>query len=217
MAIYKRGKTYWFNFWWRGQHIHRSTKQGNPRIARQMEAACRTALAKGEVGIIENKPAPTFSVAIKNFLKWSEQQHKTHPRTHHRYVISSRALLRHFRDGDMLSGKAEWREPPHVRRFELTGVGHTMDGRPGTPDCRDVRDTPLGLQCLDFIRSCQARRRPLSSGRLGLAVVRCLNALAASARDSGAWVSLRTEARAPNDRRRTDAPGLQTSDLGTRT
>lgn len=98
MAIYKRGKTYWFNFWWRGRHIHRSTKQGNPRVARQVEAACRTALAKGEVGIVETKPAPAFSVAIRDFLKWSEQQHKAHPRTHLRYVISSRALLRYFRD-----------------------------------------------------------------------------------------------------------------------
>jgi integrase len=98
MAIYKRGKTYWFNFWWRGRHIHRSTKQGNPRVARQMEAACRTALAKGEVGILESKPAPAFSVAIREFLNWSEQQHKSHPRTHRRYLVSARTLLRHFKD-----------------------------------------------------------------------------------------------------------------------
>src|SRR3984893_12813205 len=57
MAIYKRGRIYWFNLWWRGQHIHRSTRQGNPRVARQIEAAYRTDVAKDEVGIVERKPA----------------------------------------------------------------------------------------------------------------------------------------------------------------
>ena len=96
--IYKRGKVYWFNFWWNGQHVQRSTRQGNPRVARQAESAFRTALAKGEVGIIDRKPAPPFSVAIREFLKWSEQQHKAHPGTYRRYSISSRALLRFFKD-----------------------------------------------------------------------------------------------------------------------
>jgi hypothetical protein len=60
MAIFKRGRTYWFHFWWDGEHVQRSTRQGNPRVARQMEAAHKTALAKGEVGLIERKPAPTL-------------------------------------------------------------------------------------------------------------------------------------------------------------
>lgn len=68
MAI-KRGGVYWFNFWWNGQHVQCSTKQGNPRVARQMEAAFRTALAKGEVGITDKKTAPLFPVALHDFLK----------------------------------------------------------------------------------------------------------------------------------------------------
>jgi len=51
MAIFKRGKKYWFHFVFKGEHIQRSTKQGNPRIARQIEAAYKTKLAKGEVGL----------------------------------------------------------------------------------------------------------------------------------------------------------------------
>jgi integrase len=98
MAIFKRGGVYWFNFWWDGQHIQRSTKQGNPRVARQIESAFRTALAKGEVGITKRKTAPSFSAAMQEFLSWSEQQHKAHPRTHRRYMISSRALLLFFKD-----------------------------------------------------------------------------------------------------------------------
>src|SRR5215467_3262082 len=38
MAIFKRGRIYWYHFLFNGQHVQQSTKQGNPRVARQMEA-----------------------------------------------------------------------------------------------------------------------------------------------------------------------------------
>lgn len=46
MSIYKRGKTYWYKFMFQGQLVRESTKQGNDKVARQMEAAHRTRLAK---------------------------------------------------------------------------------------------------------------------------------------------------------------------------
>jgi integrase len=61
MAIYKRGKVYWYKFRWYGKQVRESTKQGNDKVARQMEAAHRTSLAKGEVGIRERKPVPTLA------------------------------------------------------------------------------------------------------------------------------------------------------------
>src|SRR5258708_24418152 len=96
MSIFKRGNVYWYHFRHDGQHVQRSTKQGNPRVARQIEAAFRTALAKGEVGITERKKAPGFKAAMPAFLAWSEQQHKQHPATYQRYHVTSAALLRHF-------------------------------------------------------------------------------------------------------------------------
>lgn len=96
MSIFKRGRTYWFHFWFNGEHVQQSTKQGNPRIARQIEAAERTRLAKGEVGIRDRKPVLSFNAAMKAFLAWSEQEHAAHPRTYLRYKTSSAALLRHF-------------------------------------------------------------------------------------------------------------------------
>ncbi len=59
--IYKRGKFYWYKFMWNGQLVRESTKQGNDKVARQMEAAHRTSLAKGEVGIREPKAMPTLA------------------------------------------------------------------------------------------------------------------------------------------------------------
>ena len=49
MSIFKRGWIYWYKFMWNGDLIRESTKQGNDRIARQMEAAHKTSVAKGEV------------------------------------------------------------------------------------------------------------------------------------------------------------------------
>ena len=66
MSIFKRGNVYWYRFLFNGEHIQKSTKQGNPRVARQMEAAHRTALAKGERGIVERKPVPTFAEYLAN-------------------------------------------------------------------------------------------------------------------------------------------------------
>jgi integrase len=68
MSIFKRGNVYWYHFLWKGEHVQESTKQGNPRVARQMEAAHRTRLAKGEVGIVERKPAPTLRKFADRFM-----------------------------------------------------------------------------------------------------------------------------------------------------
>jgi integrase len=62
--IYKRGKFYWYKFMWNGTLVRESTKQGNDKVARSMESAHRTSLAKGEVGIREKKPVPT----LKKFI-----------------------------------------------------------------------------------------------------------------------------------------------------
>jgi integrase len=60
-VIYKRNRIKWYKFTWHGEVIRESTKQRSDKVARQMEAAHRTALAKGEVGIRERKPFPTFA------------------------------------------------------------------------------------------------------------------------------------------------------------
>ena len=58
--IYKRGNVYWYKLMWQGRLVRESTKQGNDKVARQMESAHRTSLAKGEVGIREPKAIPTL-------------------------------------------------------------------------------------------------------------------------------------------------------------
>jgi integrase len=90
MAIYKRGKVYWYKFTWLGKAIRESTKQGNDKVARQMEAAHRTSLAKGEVGIREKKAVPTLGDFCKQRIEpWAQ-----HRSSWIWYRSGTRALLR---------------------------------------------------------------------------------------------------------------------------
>jgi integrase len=69
VSVYKRGNVWWYRFTWKGEVIRESTKQTNKRVAEQMEAAHKTSLAKGEVGIRERTPAITIrQFAIRDFL-----------------------------------------------------------------------------------------------------------------------------------------------------
>jgi len=80
MAIYKRGKRgiYWYRFMWQSQLIRKSTNQGNDKVARQMESAHRTSLAKGEVGLRDKKPSPTLRQFIENrFEPWARATFET--------------------------------------------------------------------------------------------------------------------------------------------
>src|SRR5947209_5724071 len=73
MSIFKRGRIYWYKFTFNGVAIRESTRQPNQHIARQMEAAHRSSLAKGEVGIREKKPILTLAeFCRKRFAPWAE-------------------------------------------------------------------------------------------------------------------------------------------------
>lgn len=95
MSIYKRGAVYWYKFMWRGTLVRESTKQGNDKIARRMEAAHRTRLAEGMVGIRENKPTPTLKDFLKHdFLPFAETKHAAKPMTLRYYRQGTDMLLR---------------------------------------------------------------------------------------------------------------------------
>jgi hypothetical protein len=60
MAVYKRGGMWWYEFVFGGQRVRESSHHSNKRVAEQIEAAHKTRLAKGEVGIEERIPVPTL-------------------------------------------------------------------------------------------------------------------------------------------------------------
>ena len=93
MSIYKRGKMYWYKFQWNGELVRESTKQGNDKVARKMEAAHRTRLAEGLVGIREREPAPTLAEFLKNdFLPFVEIHFADKPNTRDYYQYAAGSL-----------------------------------------------------------------------------------------------------------------------------
>jgi integrase len=83
MSVYKRedSEYYWFKFTFKGKLYQRPSKVKNKRTAETIEAAFRTQLAKGEVSIEDQKPAPTldeFSVLFKDFV---QTRHANKPET----------------------------------------------------------------------------------------------------------------------------------------
>jgi integrase len=51
MAIYQRGKTYWYSFTFNGRRVQKSAKVQNAKEAANIEKAAWTQLARGEVGL----------------------------------------------------------------------------------------------------------------------------------------------------------------------
>src|SRR5580658_3068498 len=82
MAVYKRGKVWWYKFTWNGEAIRESSKQTNKRVAEQIEAAHKTSLAKGEVGIRDKKPVPTLEQFMeRDFLPFVRTTKASKPNT----------------------------------------------------------------------------------------------------------------------------------------
>ncbi len=84
MAVYKQkgSNNWWYKFAWRGEVIRESTRQTNKRVAEQMQAARKTGLAKGEVGIRDRKPVPTLKeFAERDFLPFVRSTSVAKPRT----------------------------------------------------------------------------------------------------------------------------------------
>lgn len=81
MAVYKRGGVWWYRFRWHNEEVRESSKQSNKRVAEQMEAAHKTSLAKGEVGIRETANIPTLKEFGKEFMRAIETHCAEKPRT----------------------------------------------------------------------------------------------------------------------------------------
>src|SRR4051794_28705549 len=96
VSIYKQkdSRNWWYKFTWDGALIRESTNQTNKRVAEQIEAARRTQLAKGEVGIKDRRAAPTLSEFIKqSFLPFVETTMLGEPNTVKFYKVCAENLL----------------------------------------------------------------------------------------------------------------------------
>lgn len=116
--IFKRESTYYYEFELRGRRYRESTRQGNPRIARQMEAARRTQILKGELGVNEKPPAPAFQDFTTRFTDWVSTEKKQKPKTVTFYKDCVKQLLKYDKlrcalldriDEAMIADYIKWR------------------------------------------------------------------------------------------------------------
>src|SRR5579872_6005694 len=92
MAVFKRGRIYWFEFVKDGVRYQKSTKQRNYKAASDIEAAFQTALAKSDVGITERKKVPTLKAFEDTFTAWIDEN-KKNLRTREFYKTTYQKLL----------------------------------------------------------------------------------------------------------------------------
>jgi integrase len=69
MSLYKRGGRWWYKFSHLGHTYRKSTGTGNERDAQQIENVAKSAVYRGEVGIVEKKSVPTVREFQKRFLQ----------------------------------------------------------------------------------------------------------------------------------------------------
>jgi integrase len=93
MAVYKRGGVWWYKFKFDGESVRETTKQTNKRVAEQIEAARKTALAKGEVGLEERKHIPTLKAFGPQFTSAIETRCASKPATIGFYKDKLKRLL----------------------------------------------------------------------------------------------------------------------------
>lgn len=94
MALYKRGSTYWMDFWFEGRRVQESTKTGNYQLAKNIEAKRRVELVERRAGIKRQAPAPRFDEYVGRFLEWSKANHR--PKTYALHKLNTETLQRFF-------------------------------------------------------------------------------------------------------------------------
>lgn len=127
----KRGScgVYWYKFQFGGKLIRESTKQGNDKVARNMQSAHRTALANGLVGIREKNQVPTLSDFLKNdFSPYVDARHKAKP-----------ATADYYHDGEKMLNKCDFAS------LKVDAIIITISTRkhspPSSPNCHPLEST----------------------------------------------------------------------------
>lgn len=95
MALYRRGKIYWYSFKFQGRHIQESSGFTNKTAALRAEAKRRSELLDRRAGFTRIKLPPKFEEHVEKFLAWSKQQHR--PKTSALHRTNCDTLLRFFR------------------------------------------------------------------------------------------------------------------------
>jgi integrase len=95
MSLFKRSDSdyWWYKFTFDGKEYRKSTKVNNKRKAEKIEAAFRTQLANGLVGIEDQTPPPTLKEFAQDFIDSVEVRNADKPETVRFYSNRLKRLL----------------------------------------------------------------------------------------------------------------------------
>ena len=94
MAVYRRGKKWWYSFEFEGRRIQESSGLTNRTAALRAEAKRKADLLDRRAGFTRRKLPPKFEEFVSIFLTWSKQQHR--PKTYELHVNNCKSLKRYF-------------------------------------------------------------------------------------------------------------------------
>ncbi|MGH9508401.1 MAG: tyrosine-type recombinase/integrase [Terriglobales bacterium] len=165
MAVFRRGKVWWYDFRFAGVRIRESTGARTRAQALQAEAIRKGELARGRGRLEKPEPSPRFvDFANREFANWCANEHRDRPSTFARYMRSVKALAEFF-GGRVL----EVIHAGAVERFKLHRSRqprkNARDGRLVTPAAVN-RDLAVLRILFNFaIRLGKARNNPVSGVR----------------------------------------------------
>jgi len=114
MSLYKRGTTYWMEFMFSGRRVRRTTGVANKRQAELIEAAFKTQLARGEVGIEDRKPAPTLKGFEQSFADFVSTRNASKPQTVLFYANKLKQLLKYE---PLREARLDWIDEALIERY----------------------------------------------------------------------------------------------------
>lgn len=78
MSSYKRGRYYWYSFWFRGSRIQCGTKSTSSRVASKLEALHKARLIEGRQSPTPAKEVPKFSDFTDRYLEYSKANKRSY-------------------------------------------------------------------------------------------------------------------------------------------
>src|SRR5262249_24391157 len=143
----------WFKLRFEGKLYRKSNKHTNKVSAEGAAAAFRTALANRRFGIIDRPPVSLFNEAMTEFLTWSEQEDKDHPRTYTRYKTSSKPLL--------LFSKFRGRAIDEITADDIEAYKTRRAGQSGKKTRRNIKPATINreLACLKAMYNHALKKR----------------------------------------------------------
>jgi site-specific recombinase XerD len=90
MGLYKRGNTWWIDYYIDGQRVRENTNTTSKRRAEDMLAKIRTEVVEGRLNLQRVRSSPSFSDFSEKYLEYSLQNKK--PSSHKRDCLSVKHL-----------------------------------------------------------------------------------------------------------------------------